>query len=169
MYTFNFKGGSYVRDNKQIKFHLYVTTAGGSEKHIFQAEKEGLVDRLGKRDNLYSCVFPVVKIFTSTKGFGIPSEYFSYFFNLSNTLDKKITILPLGRKYLMDRWMFSARGRFLDADEIRRLYGKNSNTFKYFTRQSMISKRRLMEMISVETVDSLGEITQTPEVRKLRT
>lgn len=173
MHWFQFKGGSVAVDQKQIKFHAYVTDEKGNEKHLYEAARMGLVDReLATHPPFHTPIYrsslTVLKVFTSTKGFGIPSEYFSYFFFLSNTSTKVVTIKPLGAKYLDKDFRFNARGRFLSSNEIGRIYGQKSPTYKYFLRQSMISKRRLLEMVTVEEVDSSGEITQTPQVRKLR-
>lgn len=176
MYPFKFKGGSTLENQKQIKFHAYITDDKGNEKHLYEAERMGIVERKiiysSENDeispNQYDSAHSVIKIFTSTKGFGIASEYFSYFFLISRSSTKLVKVRPLGYKYLPKTYYFEAQGRFLTTEEIGRLYGMKSNTFKYFKRQAMISKRRLLEMVTMQTVDSLGEFTQTPEVRKLR-
>lgn len=182
MYPFKFKGGSTLENQKQIKFHAYITDDKGNEKHLYEAERMGIVERRliysGEHDiasnqisvspSQYDSAHPVIKIFTSTKGFGIASEYFSYFFLISRSSTKLVKVRPLGYKYLPNTYYFEAQGRFLTSEEIGRLYGTNSNTFKYFKRQAMISKRRLLDMVTIQTVDSLGESTQTPVVRKLR-
>jgi len=168
-YPFQFKGGSNKVDQKQYKFHLYVTDNEGNESHLYQAEKTGIVSREDIYN--YTSAYPVVKVFTSTKGFGVRSEYFSYFFLINPESKKQVTILPLGftdagisSKLLK----FVGRGRFLTKKEIARLYGNYSNTFKYYERQSMISKSRLLQMVKVEDIDGIGEVVQTPQVRKLR-
>ena len=170
-YPFQFKGGSFKVEQKQYKFHLYTTDNNGKEDHLYQAEKVGIVERSQNDFYHYTCAYPVVKVFTSTKGFGVRSEYFSYFFLINPEANKQVTILPLGFEdpgLSIKNCVFVSRGRFLTDAEIARLYGKNSNTYKYFKRQSMISKQRLLSMVKIEEVDGMGEVTQTPQVRKLR-
>jgi hypothetical protein len=179
-YVFKFNGGSRESNadgmTAILKFHLYVCDPDSSEEtHLYQAVRNGLVneDPTDPVANMYQCVHPVVKIFSSSRGFGCPQEYISYFFLLNPTASKMVTIYPLqfNKFNTLRNFAFKARGRFLREKEIRTLFGVNSNTYKYFKRQTNLSSRRLKELVKVgnaaDSRDSLAEV-QSSRVRMIR-
>lgn len=176
-YDFQFIGGSKEvsgRDGTQaiIKFHLYVTDKTGAETHFYQAQKNGTVEKSATTSAdgswVYRSIYPVVKIFTSTRGFGIPQEYFSYFFLLNPKAQKMVNVKPLGYEKV-GNWYFQAAGRFLTGDEIKRLYGRNSNTYKFYSRQTHLSKLRIQQHVTVSDRDISDPTAAVPvEVRRIK-
>lgn len=169
-YEVKFKGGSSKYNNGDYKFHLYVTNDKGEEFHLYEALRRGLAEKARSGWDTYKLAYPVVKLFTSTAGFGIPKEYFSYFILVCPEGSSKLSIKPLGFKKIPHlNYSFEVVGRFLVAEEIQRLYGTNSNTFKFFKRQSFVSKRRILEMVKVRNLNDMNEeVICRPRVRKLR-
>jgi hypothetical protein len=168
-YEVNFKGGSSKYNNGEYKFHLYVTDSKGEEFHLYEALRRGLAEKRRGVLDRYSLAYPVVKLFTSTSGFGIPKEYFSYFVLVCPEVSSRLDIKPLGFKKIPHlNFSFSTTGRFLVEEEIKRLYGKHSNTYKFYSRQSFISRRRLLEMVTVTDRTKPEEVMCRPKVRKLR-
>lgn len=156
-YKFRFKGGGKRVDNMNFKFHCFVADSDAVEHHLFAAKEKGLVvqkpamEGLVGEDFMYDSAMPVVKIFTSTSGFGIPKEYFSFFFLLNPESKKMVKIRPLGfdKSIHISEWYFLGAGRFLKKEEIRKFFGHKSDTWKFYQRQSFISKRRLLEIVEV--------------------
>jgi hypothetical protein len=73
-------------------------------------------------------------------------------------------------KQLSD-WCFIAPGRFLRREEIQKFFGSTSDTWKFYQRQSFISKRRLLEMVIVGDNKNTysGEVNSNEEqVRMVR-
>jgi len=170
-YEVIFKGGSLRQNQCNFKFHLYLTNPEkGEEKHLYEAVRGGEADKLAGSPNMYRLAYPVVKVFTSTSGFGMPKEYFSFFVLINPESSASIRILPLGYDRITSHnFIFQTTGRFLTDQEIRRLYGANSNTCKFYNRQSFLSKKRLQSMVTVARVNgNHEEILTKPRVRKLR-
>lgn len=185
-YRFAFKGGIVKHDKATFKFLLYFKApednSDPTEELLFQAVRKGYVlkDRYqpehiqyGVNYENYVSYLPIVKIFTSTGGFGVPKEYFSYFFLITPSSSKRVTIRPLGYDRTVDLQLaeklklmaFTATGRFLTREEIRSLYGDNSTTYRYYQRQAFLSKERLRTMVTVQDVDP--EVC-VPTVRVIR-
>lgn len=173
-YNFNFKGGSkeltYNEQQAIVKFHLYVCDPKGKEEHLFQSMKTGVVEQI--EHEAYTSLHPIVKVFSSTRGFGVPQEYFSYFFLFSASGTKMVTIRPLSfeRFPAVSNFRFQSIGRFLSADEIKKLYGSNSPTWKYYQRQSFLSAERLKKLVTIQDASEvqLGEIPTVSRVRMIR-
>jgi hypothetical protein len=148
-YEFYFQGGSKSQQNQNIKFHLFTLSEDGKEDILYQALKLGIIGRIEK--NKYSTYYPYVKVFCKTDGFGIPNEYYSFFFKIEPT-GKEVRISPLGESSLK-RWgytfYFKSRGRFLNRQEIHKLLG-NSPSYGYYLRQAALSKRRIRELVHTE-------------------
>lgn len=174
--NFQFKGGSkelvYNSQQAIVKFHLYVSDPKGKEEHLYQSMKTGVVEQTDCNRDLYSCLYPIVKVFSSTRGFGVPQEYFSYFFLLSNGGTKIVTIRPLSFERFPEvrNFQFQAIGRFLGSEEIRKLYGTNSPTWKYYQRQSFLSAERLKKLVTINDVSEVqvGEVLTPARVRMIR-
>jgi len=179
-YKFRFKGGGKRVDNKNIKFHCFIADSDAVEHHLFEAKNKGLVvsdkgdvtSTAYADENLYESAMPIIKVFSSTSGFGIPKEYFSFFFLVNPGSKKMIKIKPLGFELTsqVEQWYFLAAGRFLKKEEIRKFFGHTSDTWKFYQRQSFISKRRLLDMVEVGDNHHVydGEIEAEEEVRLLR-
>jgi len=171
-YEFGYKGGAKKVEKANYKFHVFVADNQATEHHMYGALKNGLIEHKDTINATYYSATPVVKVFTATAGFGIPKEFFSYFIMLSSatTASKVINIKPLGFKNLKDyKWFFSGRGRFMSKEEVRRFFGATSDTWKFYQRQSFLSRTRLQELVSITD----GEVTSAPiedreEVRMLR-
>ena len=173
-YHFQFEGGAKLVDKANYKFHAFIVDTKAQEHHLFGALKNGLVNAQGTgtdgRKNYFS-VTPIVKIFSATSGFGIPKEYFSYFIALDPNIPKMITILPLAHQKITSYdWVFRGQGRFLKKEEIKRFFGALSDTWKFYQRQSFLSRRRLQELVQVNDINEANEEVQpqTEEVRMLR-
>jgi hypothetical protein len=171
-YSFQFKGGAQKIDNANYKFHVFVVDLDANEHHLYGALKNGLVEQTGSGGvHIYSCAVPVLKVFTATAGFGVPKEFFSYFIMMSPESRKLINIKPLGFKNLNAfNWSFSAIGRFMNKEEVRRFFGADSDTWKFYQRQSFLSRFRLQELVTISDSASLKQpVTQKQEsVRLLR-
>lgn len=173
-YRFQFEGGAKLINKANYKFHAFVVDTQAVEHHLFGAIKNGLVNAQGTvtegRKNYWSAV-PIIKVFSATSGFGIPKEYFSYFIALDSSIGKMISILPLGyEKITSYNWQFVGQGRFLKKEEIRRFFGHTSDTWKFYQRQSFLSRNRLQKLVKVQELSEFesGETKQTEEVRMLR-
>ena len=161
-YKFRFRGVGKRVENMNFKFHCFIADTEAVEHHLFEAKNKGLVVADAERqpsstkfdDKVYVSAMPIVKVFSSTNGFGIPKEYFSFFFLLNQGSKKMVKIKPLGfdnkaAKDSIADWYFLAPGRFLTKDEIRGFFGSTGDTWKFYQRQSFLSKRRLLDMIEV--------------------
>lgn len=165
-YSFKFKGGSTRIEKANFKFFVFVVDTQAKEHHLHGARRTGLVNPAGH--GIYDSSVPVVKVFTSTSGFGIAKEYFSYFIMLSPSTSKTINILPLGFKTVTE-WSFSGQGRFMGKEEIKRFFGHDSDTYRFYCRQALLSKRRLMEMVTITDAQSFEAVDEKiDEVRLLR-
>jgi len=180
-YKFRFKGGGKRVDNMNFKFHCFIADSEAIEHHLFEAKNKGLVvNDQGSTSStefadadMYESAMPVVKIFSSTSGFGIPKEYFSFFFLISPGSKKMVKIKPLGYDKSLDTkdWWFMAPGRFMRKEEIRKFFGASTDTWKFYQRQSFISKRRLLEMVEVgdnHNVYDKEVVEDVEEVRMVR-
>ena len=170
-YEFKFSGGAKKLDQANYKFHAFVADTNSVEHHMYGALKNGLVEQTDPVHHVYASATPVVKVFTATAGFGIPKEFFSYFLMLNRQASKLITIRPLGFKNLtIYNWVFSGRGRFMSKEEVRRFFGADSDTWKFFQRQSFLSRTRLQELVTISEAQELtAEVkTEHEEVRMLR-
>ena len=176
-YKFRFRGGGKRVDNMNFKFHCFVADSDGVEHHLFAAKDKGLIVTTDEHyvgsEGMYESAMPVLKIFTSTSGFGIPKEYFSFFFLLQPSGKKMVKIKPLGfdKSFHVADWYFLGAGRFLKREEIRKFFGHTSDTWKFYQRQSFLSKRRLLEIVEVgDNKDSYtGEIEDKAEqIRTIR-
>lgn len=169
-YEFGYRGGAKKLDKANYKFHVFVADTNATEHHMYGALKNGLIGHRDSDHSTYGSATPVVKVFTATAGFGVPKEFFSYFIMLSGTSGKVINLKPLGFKNLKEHnWFFSGRGRFMSKEEVRRFFGADSDTWKFYQRQSFLSRTRLQELVSITE----GDVTSAPvedheEVRMLR-
>jgi len=192
-YKFAYNGGGTRRDNMNFKFHCFIADGDAVEHHLYEAKKRGLVVKeseekaervAGRRpttttpvgiltgiDDTYLSAMPVIKVFSSTSGFGIPKEYFSYFFVLSPDADFQVEIKPLGfDKGCTDAWYFKAAGRFMKKTEIKGFFGGDSDTWRFYNRQAFLSKRRINQLVTVSPNDHDGKVVQEAkqEVRMVR-
>jgi len=169
-YNFGYKGGAKKLNQANYKFHVFIVDTNAKEHHLYGALKNGLVSQVDSVNCTYSSAVPVVKVFTATAGFGIPKEFFSYFIMLSPSTSKVINIKPLGFKNIAQfNWYFSGMGRFMSKDEVRRFFGATSDTWRFYQRQSFLSRTRLQELVSITE----GGVSSTPierhdEVRLVR-
>ena len=171
MYSFRFIGGSKKLDNANYKFHVFIVDTNGEEHHIYGATKNGLVNKVDTLNSIYESATPVVKVFSATSGFGVPKEFFSYFIMLSPHSSKQINILPLGfNKLTPYRWVFSGVGRFMKKDEVKKFFGADSDTWKFYLRQSLLSRFRLSELVHITEATPKLEVEDVVEdpVRLLR-
>jgi hypothetical protein len=169
-YEFGFRGGAKKLDQANYKFHVFVADSNATEHHVYGALKNGLIEHKEAAHSLYSSATPVLKVFSATAGFGVPKEFFSYFIMLSTSTSRVINIKPLGFKKLEGaNWFFSGRGRFMAKEEIRRFFGSTSDTWKFFQRQSFLSRHRLQELVTITEGETVPEpVVETDEVRLLR-
>lgn len=179
-YKFRFKGGGKRVDNMNFKFHCFVADSDSVEHHLFEAKNKGLVVQApvqqslqSNEPHLYDSAMPILKIFTSTSGFGIPKEYYSFFFLLNPSSSKMVKIRPLGfdKTTFISDWYFLAAGKFLTKDQIRKFFGRDSDTWRFYQRQSFLSKRRLLELVEVGENKNVytGEVEQKDDnVRMVR-
>jgi hypothetical protein len=167
-YEFQYTGGAQRIENANYKFHVFVVDNEANEHHLYGALKNGLIEKMTVLPHGYLSATPVLKVFTATAGFGVPKEFFSYFIRLTPTASKVISIKPLGFKNIESlNWMFSAKGVFLKKDEVRRFFGADSDTWKYYQRQSFLSRHRLQELVQVVEASSIGEaVNKTKEKEK---
>ena len=157
-YQFIYKGGAKRIENANYKFLIFAVDGDGAEHHLYGATKNGLVEKRDPIKHLYYSATSVIKVFTATSGFGVPKEYFSYFILLSPAASKIIHIKPLGFKTLLDSsWEFAGRGRFMKRNEIRRFFGEDSDTWKFYSRQSFLSRQRLSELVTIAPAQEFGK------------
>lgn len=168
-----FKGGTDKRDDATFKFFCFFRIEEGrevSEVMLYRAEKRGIITRAAEldlqEDELvgvphYSALVPDVKIFASSAGFGVQKRYYSYFIRLDATSPKIITIRPFGLKYGQ---AFRARGRFLTPAEVKEMYGEDSETYQFYTRQTYLSKYELQDYVTIENVG----VPVPQDVRRIR-
>lgn len=164
LFKFEFRGKSIKHDQKVIKFHSFVFTADGKEEILYQAVKKGFVEHSHGSVEYYSN-FPVLKIFSSTSGFGIRKAYQNYFFKLDESSNRQVRIKPLGYEHLYEDLYFQANGHFLTPDEIAELLGTESQTFTFYKRQTYLSKRELQEHIEVNYLDAAGKVAKVRHIR----
>jgi hypothetical protein len=156
-YEFRFSGGAKKVEQANYKFHVFVADSSANEHHMYGALKNGLLEQRSPITHSYASATPILKVFTATAGFGVPKEFFSYFIMLSSTTDKIITIKPLGYKNIASYdWFFMGRGKFMSKEEIRRFFGADSDTWKFYQRQSFLSRTRLNELVSISRGDVLS-------------
>ena len=181
-YRFRFRGGGKRVENMNFKFHCFVADSDAMEHHLFEAKNKGLVVQAPMQaviaeneTHMYDSAMPIVKVFSSTSGFGVAKEYFSFFFLLNSNSKKMVKIKPLGFDnpsvgYQLSDWYFTAPGRFLTKEEIRKFFGHTSDTWKYYQRQSFISKRRLLAMVEVGDNKNRydGELEEENRIRTIR-
>jgi len=169
-YEFGYYGGAKKVEQANYKFHVFIADNQATEHHLYGALKNGLVEHKDTIDHMYSCATPVVKVFNATAGFGVPKEFFSYFIMLSQSTSKVINIKPLGFKNLSEyNWFFSGRGRFMSKEEVRRFFGANSDTWKFYQRQSFLSRTRLQELVSISEGQTVSApVKKQEEVRMVR-
>lgn len=169
-YQFRYLGGAKKIEQANIKFHIFLADSGASEHHLYGSLKNGLVEHRDLSTYTYASATPIIKVFTSTAGFGIPKEYFSYFIVLSPSASKVINIKPLGYKKLGTRnWFFSGRGRFMVKQEVAKFFGTDSDTWRFYSRQSFLSRHRLQELVSISDEEFTKEpAIEQDEVRLLR-
>ena len=153
--TFKFRGGiSNGTSGGTDKFFGFLKSPALSEEvPIFQAVKANYVGKVtdpvvideelfdGK---LYWSRIQNIKIFVSHNDRSGFSFFYSFFFKLDEMERTTMLIKPSPD---LD-YGFMGRGRFLTPDEIRDLYGEESQTYKYFKRQ-YLSKEQFRSMVSV--------------------
>jgi len=191
-YKFAYRGGGIRKDNMNFKFHCFIADSDSLEHHLFEAKKRGLVvneadelmsqpGRVARATMLaapvsketYMSAMPIVKVFSSTSGFGIPKEYFSYFFLMDPNGSWVVGIKPLGfEQGCVDDWYFKAAGRFLKKPEIKAYFGGDSDTWRFYNRQAFLSKRRINQLVTVSPNTGSGDLemeeTKPQEVRMVR-
>lgn len=170
-YQFRFFGGAKKVENANYKFHAFIVDTNSQEHHLYGALKNGLVEQVDNSNHIYTSATPIIKVFSATAGFGVPKEFFSYFIMLSPVGTKQINIKPLGYKDISAYgWNFSGVGRFMKKEEVRRFFGAGSDTWKFFNRQSFLSRVRLQELVKITEVTPLDQPTEESreEVRMLR-
>jgi hypothetical protein len=170
-YPFKFNGGAKKLDKANYKFHAFLVDTQAQEHHLYGAMKTGIVEKSVTSNHLYSSATPVIKVFSATAGFGVPKEFFSYFIMLSPEGTRRINIKPLGFKSLRGYdWTFSGVGRFMKKEEVRRFFGASSDTWKFYQRQSFLSRFRLQELVTITDAQSLDIPIEekVEEVRMLR-
>jgi hypothetical protein len=173
MYEFKFKGGSKKIEDANYKFHVFLVDVDSNEHHLYGASKNGLVEKTDLQNSIYASATPILKVFSATSGFGVPKEFFSYFIMLSAEGSKQINIKPLGFKKIEKYeygWIFSGVGRFMKKDEVRRFFGANSDTWRFYQRQTLLSRFRLSELVTVTEASPQLKVVDVEEdpVRLLR-
>lgn len=170
-FRFKFLGGAKKVEQANYKFHAFIVDTNSQEHHLYGALKNGLVEQMDQLNHIYASATPVIKVFSATAGFGIPKEFFSYFIMLTPSGTKQINIKPLGFKNIAGYgWSFSGVGRFMKKEEVRRFFGANSDTWKFFQRQSFLSRQRLSELVTITDASPLDQPIEerVEEVRMLR-
>lgn len=164
-FPFEFRGRTLKRDNKIIKFHAFIRTTDGEEDILFSAVGKGFVDH-DKGTDTYFSAFPLIKIFSSTSGFGIRKAYQSYFFKLDSTSNREVLIKPLGYEHLgSEELFFRGLGYFLTPQEIKETVGEDTQTYKFYLRQTVLSKRELQELIEVNYITASGKAAKVRHIR----
>lgn len=170
-FRFKFLGGAKKVEQANYKFHAFIVDTNSQEHHLYGALKNGLVEQMDQLNHIYTSATPVIKVFSATAGFGIPKEFFSYFIMLSPSGTKQINIKPLGFKNISGfGWSFSGVGRFMKKEEVRRFFGASSDTWKFYQRQSFLSRQRLSELVTITDASPLDQPLEerVEEVRMLR-
>ena len=177
--TFKFKGGQREFSNSGIranyKFYCFAVWGTGAELEevIFHtALKRGIFEKISS--GVYGSHTSTLKIFMSSKGFGVPTMYQSFFFKLDGLSERQITITPFGSEVSLavnspeqtGAHFFQSRGSFLPYDDIARMFGKNSPTMQYYDRQTIISRSEMRKLIDIRYVSEDGNPAQ---VRMIRT
>lgn len=178
-YPFAWKGGTYKEGEHQtFKFFLFamledetpqeIIHFNAVKRHIFRKESndlsiEGNSSVMSGSDlEPYLSLTPIIKVFMSQKGFGIRQSYFSFFFRFTRDEGKIVTIRPFG--FDLSHYAFRAKGRFLSKDEVKALVGEGSDTFRYYLKQTYLSK------VELNTYVSLSDLPQAApgKVRNIR-
>ena len=164
-YEFIYKGGSKRVDKVNYKFHCFISDPADNKEYIlFAGIGKGLVRRVEGIG--YSTPMSFIKIFTSIDGFGVEKKYFSYFVAFHEDATSEIKIKPLGYE-AVPSWEFCARGSFLSQSQVRGLYGSDSDTYKFYTRQSFISKKDLLDMVTVKPIINGEAVVEAKEELRL--
>ena len=164
-YRFQWKGGAHKpTEHASYKFYLFAML-DDAEVIYFEAKKRGIIytasfadtdresegfpDTPGSGEDFMSQT-KYLKIFMSQSGFGLRKSFYSFFFCLDRKIDKVISIRPFGMEHV-DHY-FRGRGRFLTTDEVRQLVGEDSDTFRFYSRQTYLSRTELQKHVTLETL-----------------
>lgn len=173
---------------RTYKFHLFAIVEEGKEFIEFEARKKGILDRAteanirGESEGFenqkdsngvpintridYISLVPNVKVFTAASGFGIRKMWCSFFFHFDRKSPNIITIRPGQDSDAPGDFLFKARGRFLKDEEIKSLVGAASDTYKFYKRQTYLSKAELRNYVQVQAIGAPS--SGSSEVRLVR-
>jgi hypothetical protein len=180
-YRFYWKGGQEKVNEgssgeENYKFYMFAVLED-TESIFYEATKQGLIkpapttpDDQDQADDIlrsgakpYVIFTPEIKVFMASQGFGVRRSYYSFFFKFENEVKDVITIRPFGPNH--KNHLFRGRGRFMSNDEIKTRYGGDSQTFKYFMRQTYLSKAELRQHVTIGEAIHDGGPTQVRHVR----
>jgi hypothetical protein len=109
---------------------------------------------------VYNTEFPYVKLFLQSAGFGIRKYYHNIFIELTAFGGSKITI---DAPNIDHDFSFVARGNVLPSSQIAEVYGRDSNTFEFYSRQHVFSPSEYQKILKEERLPS-GVITRKKRV-----
>lgn len=168
-YPFSWVGGTHKEGEHQtFKFFLFAMVEDQDPKEIiyFEAAKRHIFRKVEEDPSSaekratpfrtpYLSLVPTVKIFMGQQGFGIRKSYFSFFFQFTRNEGKIVTINPFGSE--LSNYSFQAKGRFLSTGEIKELVGEDSESYKYYCKQTYLSKTELSGYVSLSSLPTLDK------------
>lgn len=181
-YKFDYKGG-IIKDPRQQKsskfllFHLIPTESEFYKEQIFYQSVNGghIVDnsKFAAADSetdrpkaQYETAYPYFKLFTLAEGFGVRRIFTSFYFKL-DVYGRTCTVRPISD--LTTGHYFTGKLNFLSNEDVAKLIGIETLSYKYFSNQSPIPKR-ILDRIVVYGVDE-GKVDDlspfTKGVRKI--
>lgn len=175
-YTFSYAGGIWKQDGRVSKFYCFALIPKDETKQyeeliFFEAIKKGFMSRIlggdtEAQDAEYSSVYPIFKIFTLTEGFGYQKQFYSFYFKLdARGLITTIRPLPLKEGDESEARKFIGRGIFLTQEELKKILGEETPSYRFFSKQAPLSKSLYHQIISV---DMETMVPTSKVVRKIR-
>jgi len=178
MVDFTFKGGTHKRLEVVGKFHAFFAVKKDDkceEMALYTSLKNGIVKRSALDGEAYTSETPYVKIFSAIQGgFGQRRFYYSFFIEMNNTSNQEIIIRPFvptvdPNFYRDTDFRFVTKGSFLTTrEEIEKLYGSDSDTVRFWSKQPYVSKTEIASVISLRDLSTVGTLADKGNVRKLR-
>ena len=116
----------------------------------------GLSEGADYEENAFVSATPDVKIFLGSSGFGVRKVNRSFYFRIDNSTNSNlvniVSLYPSASTFL-----FSARGKFWTQEKKRKRFGEDSQTYRYYARQSFLSKAELRKLITITKPNQIKE------------
>lgn len=149
MYTFKFVGGSrQITPHESEQFRLFGVVNGVEIPH-YTMLKSGLLTRGTERDE-YVSSFKEWKIFTHHSGFGIPTRFFSFYIQLREMPNARVTLLSLTQ---WSQWHFSGIYRFLSKKEALALLIPTEQSYGFLERSEPVPEYIIRSLIHVDKTE----------------